>query len=307
MNERVAGTEYLASCFISYSHADKPVAQSLAQGLRERGYYVWIDEGELRVGDSIIEAVGQAIDRVDFLVALVSAASLSSNWCQKEISLGMTGELNRRGITVLPCRLGDIAMPPSLADKFRVDISSSATASAVDRLHQSMQLHLSPPDPMPPRKRAPQASSSRLRGAHPDDATDAPIRMTGVDLNGITTPRNDGTRGSALYAVPILLSRVPSPSWTESFVRHWDRPSSWSTMHRPGIASVRGNTIVLDGTTMDEVESVHMPTLKLAVDSANADFENLRRREAAQSEADERANQIQAASNAEIANRLRFE
>ena len=219
----------------------------------------------------------------------------------------MNGELNRRGITVLPCRLGDIAMPPSLADKFRVDISSSDTACAVDRLHQSMQLHLSPPDPMPPRKREPQASSSRLTGAHPDDATDAPIRMTGVDLNGITTARNDGTRGSALYAVPILLSRVPSPSWAESFVRHWDRPSSWSTMHRPGIATVRGNTILLDGTTMDEVERVHMPTLKLAVDSANADFENLRRREAAQREADERAKQKQAANDAEIANRLRFE
>ena len=40
-------------------------------------------------------------------------------------------------------------------------------------------------------------------------------------------------------------------------------------MHRPGIASVYGNKIVLDGTTMEEVRDYHRETLILCVEEAN--------------------------------------
>ncbi|MBV8347921.1 MAG: toll/interleukin-1 receptor domain-containing protein [Mycolicibacterium sp.] len=93
-------TEPVATCFISYSHADKPLAEALSAGLTGAGYQVWIDSGELRIGDSLVAAVSGAIDRVDFLIALVSSTSVKSNWCQKEISLAMTDEIARKGVTV---------------------------------------------------------------------------------------------------------------------------------------------------------------------------------------------------------------
>ena len=40
-------------------------------------------------------------------------------------------------------------------------------------------------------------------------------------------------------------------------------------MHRPGIATVRGARIVLDGTTLDEIEKHHRDTLTLCVNIAN--------------------------------------
>ena len=40
-------------------------------------------------------------------------------------------------------------------------------------------------------------------------------------------------------------------------------------MHRPGIARVLGDRIILDGTTMDEVERYHAKTLKLALEKTN--------------------------------------
>ena len=46
-------------------------------------------------------------------------------------------------------------------------------------------------------------------------------------------------------------------------------PPRFTTMHRPGIASVYGNKIVLDGTTMEEVRDYHRETLLLCVDEAN--------------------------------------
>ena len=40
-------------------------------------------------------------------------------------------------------------------------------------------------------------------------------------------------------------------------------------MHRPGIASVYGDQIILDGTTIEEVRDYHRETLMLCVQIAN--------------------------------------
>ncbi len=95
------------SVFLSYSHADKPVARSLAEGLRGAGCYVWIDEGELRTGDSIIARISDAADEVRFVIALVSQHSISSNWCQKELAIAIHGGLSSGRIRVLPLRMGN--------------------------------------------------------------------------------------------------------------------------------------------------------------------------------------------------------
>lgn len=97
----------------------------------------------------------------------------------------------------------------------------------------------------------------------------ADIKMVGIDVDGVGQPRNDGTPGSALYEVPIKLSVTPSELWAEIAVKTWDSPPSYTTMHRPGIASVVGDHFILDGTTVDEVESHHAKTLKLVVEKTN--------------------------------------
>ena len=63
------------SVFISYAHADEPLARDLADALRGHGLRVWIDQSELRIGDSLIERLAEAIAEGDFVVALVSDAS----------------------------------------------------------------------------------------------------------------------------------------------------------------------------------------------------------------------------------------
>jgi len=96
-----------------------------------------------------------------------------------------------------------------------------------------------------------------------------PIKITGIIEEEIGLPRNDGTRGSALYEVPFRLSQEPAADWREFFVHAWNNPSRFTSMHRPGIASVIGSTVILDGTTVEEVEQYHKETLLLAVDEAN--------------------------------------
>ena len=96
-----------------------------------------------------------------------------------------------------------------------------------------------------------------------------PIRLVGLIDEDVGVPRNDGSPGSALYEVPFRLSRHPSEPWTEFFVDSWNRPPEFTSMHRPGIARVEGDRIILDGTTIEEVERYHLKTLKLAVERAN--------------------------------------
>jgi hypothetical protein len=127
------------------------------------------------------------------------------------------------------------------------------------------------------------------------DSSTEPIRLLEVDVENIGQPRGGSGAGSALYAVPIKLSRTPSSTWADLFPKVWDRPREYTTMHRPGIARVSGDRIVLDGTTVEEVRDVHARTLRLVVDDTNraaADAEQraaaARQREAEQREAHER-------------------
>jgi hypothetical protein len=101
---------------------------------------------------------------------------------------------------------------------------------------------------------------------------DEPIKIKGILVDEVTQPLDDGTKGSALYRIPFELTQYPSHEWSEMFVESWDRPSKFSSMHRPGIASVNGNKIILDGTTVEEVEQYHKETLKLAIATANKNY-----------------------------------
>jgi len=121
-----------------------------------------------------------------------------------------------------------------------------------------------------PARRPPTPGSSAPEPAGASAAApEEPIRLLGVATEEVGRPRSDGTPGSALYRVPIRLSRAPSYAWVELFVQVWDRPPRWTSMHRPGIASVSGDMIILDGTTLDEVQRVHRDTLKLVVETVN--------------------------------------
>lgn len=133
-----------------------------------------------------------------------------------------------------------------------------------------------------------------------------PIKILGVIVEDITEPRNDGTRGSALYAIPFQLSRRPPADWSDIFIRTWKRPPKFTTMHRASIARISGDRIILDGTTMEEVEKYHLDTLKLAVDKANREIVVIMER--IQQEEARKARQLQAHKDVveEIASRLKF-
>jgi hypothetical protein len=132
------------------------------------------------------------------------------------------------------------------------------------------------------------------------------IRIEGIIVDEVTVPPMDGTRGSAFYAVPFKLSRRPSNVWERAFIETWTRPSRYTSMHRPGIAHIQGNRIILNGTTIEEVERYHRDTLKLAVEKAN-EFEKMILREQRIKEEQEKLRiQKHAEEVRNVANRIKF-
>lgn len=146
-------------------------------------------------------------------------------------------------------------------------------------------------------------SSSITKPEHNDDD---PIHIVGVITEEVNTPRNDGTRGSALYTVPLRLSKKPSNKWGDLFLAAWNNPPRFSTMHRPGIASVLDDKIVLSGTTIEEVRDYHHDTLKLCVDTANQKEAQILEQERIKKEQEELKKQVHYNNVQSVADEIQF-
>lgn len=133
------------SVFLSHAHEDKPLARNLAQALDELGVRVWLDEAELRVGDSLVERISDAIAEGDFLVALVSPASLRSEWCRRELALAAQRGIAEKRVTVLPIRVAGAAMPTALADRFWLDAEMKSVSELAERVVRDIKSHHSTP------------------------------------------------------------------------------------------------------------------------------------------------------------------
>jgi hypothetical protein len=169
------------------------------------------------------------------------------------------------------------ASPTWLRGKYRIDLRGDPYR---EEQYQDLltTLHGLRPSAPPVGTRLPtRAGDSEIpRAATPrEEPGTQPIKIIGIVVDEVTTPRLDGTSGSALYRIPFQLSRRPSHEWATRFPPHWNHPSRWTTMHRPGIATVADDKIYLDGTTMEEVERYHRDTLKLAIHETNQEIAQL--------------------------------
>jgi hypothetical protein len=75
----------MSRIFLSHSHADKPFALQLAADLQRHHHVPWLHEVEIHVGESLLDKIAGAIDAVDYVMAVISDASLASEWVRREL------------------------------------------------------------------------------------------------------------------------------------------------------------------------------------------------------------------------------
>lgn len=170
----------MPSVFLSHSSKDKPFACRLAEALTSRGIQAWIDEAELNPGDSLLEKISAAIDKADFVAAVLSHNSVQSTWVQTELHLAMTKEIDGRRITVLPILLSHCEIPSFLAHKVYADFRNPNNFdSALSKVLRAVEAS----EHMP----APIAASKRSRPSRRREATSKggqmiyPVQGSGPD------------------------------------------------------------------------------------------------------------------------------
>jgi len=127
--------------FICHSSRDKTFVRGLVTRLRADGIEVWLDELEVRIGDSIHQKINDGLKRSDFVAVVLSTASVSSKWVQEELSSASSLEkYSDRGIIVLPILIEECEIPPLLLDRRYANFKDDAE-SAYQELVDSIRHH----------------------------------------------------------------------------------------------------------------------------------------------------------------------
>jgi len=121
--------------FIGYSDNDKIFVDRLAAQLAFRRRHVWVDRWELKVGDSILNRIREALTEGAGLIIVFSRSSVPSVWCRKELSSGLMRELEERRVVVLPALLENCQIPLPLRDKMYADFRASFDGGFNELLH----------------------------------------------------------------------------------------------------------------------------------------------------------------------------
>lgn len=114
----------MSSIFLSHNSNDKPFVRKLANDLRRNGFYVWVDEAEIKLGDSLIEKIREGIDKVAYVGVVLSTNSINSEWVKREIDIAMNEEIEGKKVKVLPIMLEKVDPPSFLKGKLYADFTS---------------------------------------------------------------------------------------------------------------------------------------------------------------------------------------
>jgi hypothetical protein len=96
--------------FISYSHKDSAVAETIYNGLRKHGLEVWLDVIALVAGQPLASQIESGLRGSDYYILLISENSNSSAWVKREIALAIS-LADKNKISVLPILLDDAPVP----------------------------------------------------------------------------------------------------------------------------------------------------------------------------------------------------
>lgn len=103
--------------FLSHTNADKPFVRRLKRDLDAQGFDCWIDEAEIKVGDSLIRKICDGLDRANFVIVVLSPNSISSPWVQEELDVAMNQQIRSQRIKVLPVMYQQCEPPGFLLGK----------------------------------------------------------------------------------------------------------------------------------------------------------------------------------------------
>lgn len=122
---RYSNVENGASVFISHSSEDKPFARWIAADLKASGHKPWLDEWEIKIGESIPAKISMGVKEADFVIVILSGNAINSNWVEKEWHNKYWDEVSSGNVYVLPILYKYCEVPELLKTKKYADFRNS--------------------------------------------------------------------------------------------------------------------------------------------------------------------------------------
>jgi hypothetical protein len=86
-----------AKIFISYAHRDQDAVSRIVAALKDVDLDVWVDTQSLTPGQNWIAEIEQALSDAGYLIAVLSHASLASEWMHREWTAMLSRQLDGTG------------------------------------------------------------------------------------------------------------------------------------------------------------------------------------------------------------------
>ena len=109
--------------FLSHSSKDKQFVRWLNIDLRNKGHNTWMDEWEIKVGDSIPKRLSHGIEECDFVIVVLTKEAVKSRWVENEWQAKYWDEVSEGKVKVLPLLLEECKIPTFLKIKKYADFT----------------------------------------------------------------------------------------------------------------------------------------------------------------------------------------
>jgi TIR domain-containing protein len=125
------GKVSMVRIFISHNHRDKEWATPLAAQLKLAGADVWIDDWEIRPGESIPGRISEGIENAEVVVLLWSQNASKSSWVGAEMDTALTQLLDDQSTRLIPIRLDEAPLPALLKPRRYLRLADSGETQEV--------------------------------------------------------------------------------------------------------------------------------------------------------------------------------
>lgn len=126
----------MAKIFISHSSKDKKFVRELASDLEKLGHKPWLDEREIKTGESIPSKIEQGISKADYMIVVLSKDSVKSEWVKKELQPMHMYETEQKKKLILPVLISDCKIPPLLKPIKYADFRKSYSVGLVELMEK---------------------------------------------------------------------------------------------------------------------------------------------------------------------------
>lgn len=121
LSDMMRDKEY--ACFISYFHGDKDFVRTLEGDLDRRGLYIWRDEHEIEIGDSLSDKIQEGLKKSYSAIVVLSPEALERPFFKQELNTAFALRLEGK-FKIFPVLLRHCELPLFLRDTLYADFSA---------------------------------------------------------------------------------------------------------------------------------------------------------------------------------------